>query len=781
MESDHLILSSRNPAIRQVEILPHLLVDLEAHSDVAILHYVHPLADIVSQIDQSEAKLLLCCKALDCLAHIIRISGLKALILINSHNIRFDYYSNSTNRVAQHSIIGLTLQVLGIIKNIQEKTDLQAIAVFIQKFYRKSIFQPLNAMALVTKRHFLRLFAKFVQYFISISYCDIVSQVIVFFNDYDIETSVLAHTISKSIIKTILPLPDAISTFKETMYALNKELNSCTHPHSYGLLIDTINVLIVDDTLLGYFCQHPISFERLFSSLKLFGVDQCEIVNRFHQMAKILMEKKHKTIIENGITALIRAGFQHTSDLCRMNSSPSHENGEVKTRCNKLNIDPLTFSHKFDVKRNYTAYHKDQLLRSQIFEVFASRHPESYTLVEIQEKTNIPANILTKWRKRFMADKSYRPGCRFGHHKRRFTESEERAVADLIRMQYVIPGILVRRKQLKNMLFQIWRQFDLSNRSKVVRNFFSYHFVSNLCSRNNLSFRKLRKKRRGELKMEEVKEFSEEYVKLFTKYPPQRILNMDETPWNFVFHRGCVLAEIGADEVAGLPGDIRDKFTVISTISADGGKFPPLFLAQGKTDVCHRQFNGMTSPEDSFRIFHSSGGNTDYFVMKYYLDLVHQSVGKNPCALILDRYASHTSDEIKACANDLGIHLVYIPTSGTEVYQPLDRKVFGVLKSMASSFFNDHVFANQTGFTKAQAADICVKCWNKLSPFLIKSVFDFGDFDEDEDDTLDSIDTLYCESDSADDDIEEEIDLVFDDKFIGIINRKKNCPRIRRK
>ena len=51
-------------------------------------------------------------------------------------------------------------------------------------------------------------------------------------------------------------------------------------------------------------------------------------------------------------------------------------------------------------------------------------------------------------------------------------------------------------------------------------------------------------------------------------------------------------------------------------------KHPPLFLANGKTDLCHRQFAEMRSDDDKYEIFHSKGGYTDDNAMIHYLELL---------------------------------------------------------------------------------------------------------------------------------------------------------------
>lgn len=99
-------------------------------------------------------------------------------------------------------------------------------------------------------------------------------------------------------------------------------------------------------------------------------------------------------------------------------------------------------------------------------------------------------------------------------------------------------------------------------------------------------------------------------------------------------------------------------------------------------------------------------------VMVFYLRKIRELVGE-PCALILDQYAAHVSETTKRTAEECNIRLVYIPVSGTDVYQPLDLRVFGALKSTACSMIYDKIFETDGSLTKPQAADLFVKIWKK--------------------------------------------------------------------
>ena len=263
---------------------------------------------------------------------------------------------------------------------------------------------------------------------------------------------------------------------------------------------------------------------------------------------------------------------------------------------------------------------------------------------------------------------------------------------------------------------------------------------------------------------------------------------MDETPFNYVFLRGRVLAEKGKEEVdAQLPEDYRKSFTVIATIRSDGHKFPPVFLAQGKTMRATNQFSDMNSNENEYELFYSEGGNTDEKAMLHYLDLFSQWMNGEASALILDRYSSHMTDAVQMKAQRLNIRLVYIPTSATEKFQPLDARIFGIVKSMAASKFDDHVFETQDAYTKSQAADLFLQCWNRISSSTVIDAWDlcelFGvedreDFESDDDENESSFD----EGPSEETDEEEWDERLDEDDLVVIqetrIEERRNRSRL---
>ena len=346
------------------------------------------------------------------------------------------------------------------------------------------------------------------------------------------------------------------------------------------------------------------------------------------------------------------------------------------------------------------------------------------------------------------------PRVNYGIHRRRFSSHEEKCVADFLRMQYIIPGTIVRRKHVQTVIFELWKSFDPVNRRRISINFFSRCFIDAFCHRNRLSFRRMRKKRRAELDLTEVDQFASEVTEVMTTIPLNRILNMDETCCNFVHCRGEVLAHTATPNVdAVLTEDHRKSFTAIGTIAASGDRFPPIFLARGTTDRCHAQFQDMTSEHSDYQIFHSASGATDDTVMEFYLECVAQWMKGKPSVLVLDRFPAHRSEATMKCAKHHNIRLIFVPTSGTDLYQPLDRRSFGVLKSKLGSLQDDFAFENMRSPSRSEVADMFVQAWNKLSHETILASWSFDNNNDDDESTYDATESSFTDPDdsSADD------------------------------
>lgn len=150
--------------------------------------------------------------------------------------------------------------------------------------------------------------------------------------------------------------------------------------------------------------------------------------------------------------------------------------------------------------------------------------------------------------------------------------------------------------------------------------------------------------------------------------------------------------------------------------------------------------------------------------MEYYLELLHEWMSGEPCVLILDRFSAHESDATREKADELGIRLVFIPTSATDLYQPLDRRVFGALKSKGCKCFYDFAYEKNRGYTPSEAADVFVKCWYSLSIDLIHKAWNLSDVFEEEEENDESFEEKSEYEEEVDelenDDSEDSDDLL---------------------
>jgi hypothetical protein len=108
---------------------------------------------------------------------------------------------------------------------------------------------------------------------------------------------------------------------------------------------------------------------------------------------------------------------------------------------------------------------------------------------------------------------------------------------------------------------------------------------------------------------------------------------------------------------------------------------------------------------------------------------------------MLDQYTTHTSKQSKELFKTLLIEVIYVPKGGTSLYQPLDRRVLGVMKQKAVSKWTNLEFHNQLpSSNNAFAVQLSIDCWKEINKSTILSAWDF----ESEGDSL----TDDCEKDA---------------------------------
>jgi hypothetical protein len=93
-------------------------------------------------------------------------------------------------------------------------------------------------------------------------------------------------------------------------------------------------------------------------------------------------------------------------------------------------------------------------------------------------------------------------------------------------------------------------------------------------------------------------------------------------------------------------------------------------------------------------------------------------------------HPSHRTDAVKMTTRQLNIELIYIPPGATDELQPLDRKVFGGLKSEARRIFREWAVDNQELTVKRIiAAHTMCAAWDQLSEETLASAWNIYQLD----------------------------------------------------
>jgi hypothetical protein len=84
---------------------------------------------------------------------------------------------------------------------------------------------------------------------------------------------------------------------------------------------------------------------------------------------------------------------------------------------------------------------------------------------------------------------------------------------------------------------------------------------------------------------------------------------------------------------------------------------------------------------------------------------IHAEMGEGSIYFLLDSYSGHRTNAVRETAASLGIRLYFIDPGLTDEFQPLDRIVFGALKSLAKRLFQKRFRPNPSERrTKTDAA-----------------------------------------------------------------------------
>lgn len=159
------------------------------------------------------------------------------------------------------------------------------------------------------------------------------------------------------------------------------------------------------------------------------------------------------------------------------------------------------------------------------------------------------------------------------------------------------------------------------------------------------------------------------------------IYNMDETGICTVQKTSKVIAVKGEKQVGSITsGERGSNITMIGCINALGNSVPPMFIFPR---VNFKQFMLHGAPPGSIGSAHASGWSTnEKFLqwMQHFIDIERPSKDHKKL-LILDNHDTHCAYDAIQLAKENGIILLTLPPHTSHKLQPLDRTVYGPLKT----------------------------------------------------------------------------------------------------
>jgi hypothetical protein len=121
---------------------------------------------------------------------------------------------------------------------------------------------------------------------------------------------------------------------------------------------------------------------------------------------------------------------------------------------------------------------------------------------------------------------------------------------------------------------------------------------------------------------------------------------------------------------------------------------------------------------------HAENGWTTTDVAIAYLHWLQVWFSGEPIVLVWDVFAAHRAQEVQELTPTLSILLKFVPAGMTGKCQPLDRRIFGSLKSRARKRFDDLWIKYGTP-TMEDSLVMMLKAWGTITQLEILDAWNF--------------------------------------------------------
>ena len=419
------------------------------------------------------------------------------------------------------------------------------------------------------------------------------------------------------------------------------------------------------------------------------------------------------------------AGSADTQESTEGRYNRTH-NKKIKLDAEIANLKPVVF-------RTYASREHLNPKTLRKFIDFLKSHDKLESVFAIAEKVHIAPKTVQEWFDNIKKDPTWSPLLANRQPTvKTMTDLLESAILWHIYRKFLKPGLQINDKMCKVIALAFWNKFP----SQRLRNTFraSSSWVRRFKQKYNLVNRRAHFKKRSPVSPK-TKEMSQRFLRtvaeIYQKHKQEGTLrymiNIDETCWRYCNLGGLTWASKGSEHIECLTNtDDKKGITAIAAITAEEKQFklPLCLIKKGKTD---RAANVLSSICEYFQIEHSDNGWNTIECFAIYLKWLREELnerykdfeGYTPDTkidIILDLYASHRAAPIIKYAEKLNFNLHFIPPSFTDVFQPLDRYIFGSLKSMARSrFYESYIKHPERKVSIIDACNILLDTWASIS------------------------------------------------------------------
>jgi hypothetical protein len=346
-------------------------------------------------------------------------------------------------------------------------------------------------------------------------------------------------------------------------------------------------------------------------------------------------------------------------------------------------------------------------------------------ITRISKDTGIPKQTLSEWAHHrrdpttpnWVLFEAGRP------LKRVLAPAVEASLADHIRENWINTGKGAVRQAVQTLAKTAYASLPVEG-MRCGRFAASASWLDAFMTRQGFSLRTPHPERRTPINEGYASHFLQRLNEARREYPLDHIFNFDETCWKRFLGPKRVLAEKGTEGVKlkSEKGE-KESYTGYGCISAAGNKLPFWILAKGKTDLCHRKFK---APDDVI-IRHTQNGWTNEAMMLEYVTWLSDQARGEPILLVLDVYPAHRTPKLQQRARELHVELLDVPAGETSQFQPLDRRIFGELKSRARRAFEHLTWRiGDRGATPEEAIAVLADAWRAISAENIRSAWELA-------------------------------------------------------